>query len=408
MNANNDQDQVPKRNAVITRINKLIKIGKEYNNWFRAIGLTIIVSLLVSSTALIIFSQWQYSAMPLGLLIIYLSVIIKIVKRPWRRVIEIMGGKGAIVWRPGINFMWIPISLFMKRKEKELYCAGKKLELRIGEENGLGSTAKVDFTDASVPVIAQIILRVGIHDNDNEIDKDCLIATYEVDDFEEAAIIRTEKELRTYLSTMSVDKALTEDGRNDAAKKTFDTVNEAILQWGVKLDNPEGQVSIVDFILSDEIRKERRKLLEVEKNTAVKIKLAKAIKKETILIKQGEAEGITIVEEAKGEGEVKKIGKFADAFKIPSREAMEYFLKRDMIKSIEGSTLIATSEGGNLNVPSHLARGLGIWEGFKKRKGNEKDTVKDNKDTGKGNKQIKGNKEDTTKDNKDTGKGDKK
>lgn len=280
-------------------------------------------------------------------------------------MIEIIPGKKyrigktiIIIWGPGIHFLWFPIAPFMLIKNK-LSCANKSILITLGMDDGKpGDKSLVDFRDASVPVKLQIVLQVV----------DILRATYAIDsstgnDYEKAAIMRTESTFRGLLATLNLGDAMVNASiKSQAAKQTFIDVNSAISEWGAQLTNPGGEITIFDFELPPEILKSWQMPMEAERarqaqltkakgDMASKILEAQGKKKARILDAEGEAKAIKSILLAEGVGLAEKVNFLADAMKISVPQVIDFLLKQGMITSAEKATLIATSEGGKLNYP---------------------------------------------------------
>ena len=278
----------------------------------------------------------------LGILVIYLSAVIRYVKPPFEWVIEsnLPWEKETQkqVWKGGLHFLWFPIPPFMYVRNK-IYCGDVKKILTIGvADKNPGNPSLVEFSDTSASVIAQVILRVT----------DPIKATYEIEagEYESAALERIEGNFRKILSGMTLDVAMSNvDARSEISKKAFQEVNKAIKKWGVAIVNANKEIPIIDFIVQDSDLLERAKILKAEKDYKVTIKTAEATKQRTVLERSGE-----------GEGEAIKVSLLAEKLGIENAQAADYLLRKDMIEAVKSSTLIATSEGGNLNTPVGLAQ----------------------------------------------------
>ncbi|HUD08521.1 MAG TPA: SPFH domain-containing protein [Candidatus Saccharimonadales bacterium] len=288
--------------------------------------------------------------MIIGIVVIYLSAVIRYVPPPFEWVIEEnFPGSDTVkkIWKPGLHLLWFPIKPFMFVRNK-LYCADKKILITIGvaDENP-GDASLVEFKDTSAGVRTQAILKV----------LDPIKATYMVDDYEKAALNKIEADFRRIMSTMKLDDAMSNICmRTQIAAETFKNVNKAIARWGVKLTNPGDEITIIDFVLQQSTLDDRAKILTAQKDHDAKIKNAEATRRETILIKEGEAKGIILVADAEGKGEADKVTILAKKLGLPNEQVIDYLLKLGMLKAIDGSTIIATSEGGLLNTPIGLAQ----------------------------------------------------
>lgn len=285
----------------------------------------------------------------LGILVIYFSLIVKYVAPPFEWVIEInlpWLETIKIVWKSGLRLLWLPIKPLMFVRNK-LYCADKEIIVTMGvADKNPGNPSLVEFIDASAGVIIQLILKV----------EDPLKATYEIENYETAAVQRAESTFRKIFAGMKLDEAMTDvDKRSKISCETYEDVNEAISDWGVALTNPGKEITIIDFVLSDDLTAERQRVINAEKARREAITTAEGTKAVTILTKQGEAEGIRLVKEAEGKSEGEKVKLLRDHLGLSNGEAIEYLLKLGMIDAVKGSTIIATSRDGELNTPVGLA-----------------------------------------------------
>lgn len=294
-----------------------------------------------------------------GLIATYLLAVLRYANPPFKWIIEKnlpwykdkppYGKSRVEVWGPGLHFLWFPVKPFMYVRNK-LNCADETIIATLGVNDGRpGGISPIEFTDSSAGVMIQIVLKVI----------DPLLATYAVDDYRKAAIDRIEANFRRFLSTMTLDDAIKDlESRGKLCRETFDDVNEALAGWGVAITNPEKEITILDFILSDKIIAERDKILQADKDREATIKAADANRQKKILDAQGDSEAIRLVREAEGTGEAEKVHLLAEKLKMPPEDAINYLLKLGMLKTLEGATIIATSEGGRLNAPIDLAATL--------------------------------------------------
>ncbi|MFZ2976158.1 MAG: SPFH domain-containing protein [Candidatus Moraniibacteriota bacterium] len=273
-----------------------------------------------------------------GIIMAYLGVAFRYVPPPEKWVVEInFPGKGSIKkpWDSGIHFLWLPIKPFMFVRNK-LNCADEAIDITIGvDDDNPGGKSLVEFVDVSAGVHCQIVLKVI----------DPIRATYEIGDYKEAAIQRVESNFRKFLGSMKLDDAMQDvDKRSAIAKDNFIDVNNALAKWGVAITNAGNEITIIDFILSSKTIDQRDKLIAAQKDFDVTIKTAEGEKQKAVLAGKGY-----------GEGEVEKIKIIAKELSLEPTQVIEYLLKLGMLKAIDGSTIIATSEGGKLNTPIDLA-----------------------------------------------------
>jgi len=337
----------------------------------RFMGLSIILVLSASTVGLSFWLSYR-GLIPLGILIIYLSLISHYVSPPNKYVIEInFPGREAMafVWDAGINFLWIP--MIMKIASK-VYCGDDVITLQIGMAEGDGGTGKVEFKDAAAAVIAQITIRVS----------DPIKATYETPAYRKSSIGIAEAEIRKKLGGQDLDEAMSESFKTEKSKDIFTHTNNAIQTWGATLVSPVQEISIIDFRLDSETDKTRKLKLDATKAAEATVIKAKADKTSVIMgkeaeaagiiaVKTAEAKGIKLIKAAEGISEGKKITLLAKEIKLPVEKVTDYLLNLGMLKAIDGSTIIATSEGGLLNTPVGLAQTMLAINNTKAKKGDQ-------------------------------------
>ncbi|MDR3583698.1 MAG: SPFH/Band 7/PHB domain protein [Candidatus Pacebacteria bacterium] len=304
-----------------------------------------------------------------GLLVIYITLVVRIVRPPERWVIEINlpWEKTTIkdVWEPGFHFLYFPIKPIMYVRGM-VYCADKTFTMTMGVDDGNpGDKSLVDFNDSASAVAVQIIMKVI----------DPIKATYNVDNYSKASLDLVEGAYRKIFASMTLDEAMSDlDRRSDMAKRVFEDINASIREWGVALTNPDKELTILDFCLADDLLQQRQKKINAEKDAAVQVTMAEASKKSTILTAEGQSQATILLQNAEGKGESEKIQLLISQLGLTKEQAIEYLLKLGMIDAVGGSTLIATSVDGNLNTPVGLAQTMFAVNDAQKKQGG-----KDNK-----------------------------
>lgn len=313
-----------------------------------------------------------------GVLVIYLALAIRWVPRPYNWVIEVNlpGGMHSYVWEPGLHFLWIPIKPLMYVRNK-VDMAQKPVTLHMGMKDGIGRPDPVDFKDAKAGVMAQVIYQVI-----NPID-----ATYNVQEgeldvishddsgketvqhffgYERATLNRAEAALRSFFGSLEFDAA-NEDGKKDEIEAgVLDAIKQSVKgSWGVEIFT----IDIIDFILDDETAKIRQGRLAAKVTAEVARTTAEGEKQAAILRAQGQKEATVTVAEGErtaaqlaGQGEQERLRAVHGAGLDPA-SAAAYVIAREANQAIANgnATIIATSEGGNMNFAATVA---GIAKGM--------------------------------------------
>jgi len=293
----------------------------------------------------------QMTMISIGVITLYLSAIFRYIAAPNVGVVEFNFPKMETLvmrWSPGLHILWVPIKPLMYVKNI-VNCAEDMEEVTMGvEDDNLGKADMVEFVDAESGVHIQLIFKVF----------DPILVTYAIDDYKNAAANRIEARLRRGFAGMKLEKAMSDvEKDSDLAKEIFQEINESITKWGVRLVNPQGEISIINFILEQTLKDARNKILIAEKT-----------KEGTIIESRGKAESIRLVKEAEGSGEAQKVVNFSKATRVGNKVAMDYHLRTKMAESMKDSTVIATSGDGNVNLPTQFAASFfGVGEGYKKK-----------------------------------------
>lgn len=292
---------------------------------------------------------------PVAFVVAYLFAIMRYVKPPEEWVVEInIPGKDTkkIKWEPGLHFLWVPIRPFMYVRSKVPVNKQKEV-LRVGEEEGLGTSGKIELANASAAIVAQVVFRVI----------DPIAATYEIDDYRSAVINKIESLIRQLLGGKDLDEALKEDTKKNITDYIKDESNSngirsLMASWGVELDD----VSIIDFVLDEETDRKRREILNAKKDADAEVLRAKGRKKARVAEAKGEAEAIRLMAEAErirqallGEGQGDYIKAIADKTGSSIEEVMAFIRSEQFFEAIKGSTIFSMSEGGGLNFPASFA-----------------------------------------------------
>ncbi len=320
-----------------------------------------------------------------GALIIYLALAIRYVDRPFHWVVEtnFPGGMHPYEWKPGLRLLWLPIAPLMFVKNK-VNMAQKPVVLHIGMADGVGRKDAIDFVDTKAGALVQVIYIV----------QDPLLATYNVQEedfdvkshdeagqeitehykgYERATLNRVEAELRSFFGKYKFDEANEDSERDQIEEKVLNKIKPYILQhWGVEVL----LIDIIDFSLDEKTATARGERLlatvtaDVMKTTAqaesdAMVMRAQGQKESTIRIAQGNQEAA----ELDGIGEQKRL-KALHVAGLDSVQAAAYTVAREANQAIAkgNATIIATSEGGNMNLAATLA---GIAKGMNLGGGNQ-------------------------------------
>ncbi|MDD2766968.1 MAG: SPFH/Band 7/PHB domain protein [Candidatus Moranbacteria bacterium] len=313
-----------------------------------------------------------------GIAIVYGFLVIRYVNKPFHWVVEInlLKKMSCSVWEPGLQVLWFPIPPFMFVKNK-IDMSQKPVTIHMGMKEGVGRHDPIDFKDAKAGVLVQVIYEV----------QDPIKATYDVQEsnldivshddtgkeihlhfhgYERATLNRIEATLRSFFGSYTFDEANEDSNKSAVEKGVTEKVQKEILDnWGVKVI----LIDIIDFVLDEktaEIRQGRLAAkvkaetlaLEAEGEKNATITIAEGKKQATITIAQGEREAAQLA----GQGEQERLKAVADSG-LGSAHAAAYIIARGANEAIAkgNATIIATSEGGNMNFAATLA---GIAKGM--------------------------------------------
>jgi regulator of protease activity HflC (stomatin/prohibitin superfamily) len=321
--------------------------------------------------------EWNSGLVWLGVLVIYLSFVIRWVRKPLHYVVEynVPGFETrAFTWGPGLHFLWIPIPPLMFVREAIPVDALQPFKLQMGTNQGLGSADPVEFKDDSAGVDIQIMLKV-------EDEEAAIAATYKVIDiadlierqtsptpdetqlkpYQRAALNHVESYLRSHLGQIKLDDAIGNVERERIQEEVRTEIGQRIKVWGVTLVS----VAITDFHLREETIKIRQELITATKKVEGEIEIAKgritvatAHKEATIITAEGEAAASKLA----GQGEADRLKTIREGSQLDPTQAAAYELARLNAQALrEGNTtVVATSEGGSL---SQLASMAGMVKG---------------------------------------------
>lgn len=313
------------------------------------------------------FSLSTFEGVLIGVLILYLSLAIRWVPKPYNWIIEMnFPGRptGSYTWGPGLRILWLPIKPIMFVREK-IDMAQKPITLHIGMPTGVGRPDPVDFKDIKAGALVQVIYQVI----------DPLLATYAVQEhdlnitsidevgqetsitlkgYERASLNKIEADLRSFFGRYKFD-----DANQDLAKTEIETGvlaigREALKNWGIMVH----LIDIIDFILGPEAAALREQRLAADIQAEIYIKEAEGQKTATITLAEGNKQAAQMA----GEGEGNRLRAVMGIGLLP-HEAAAYVLAQESTKALAQAktTVIATSEGGNM---SQLASLGGMMKGI--------------------------------------------
>lgn len=322
-----------------------------------------------------------------GGVVIYLSCIIRWVNKPFNWVVEtnFPGGMHSYVWEPGLHFLWVPIKPLMYVKNKIPVATDQPFKVQMGSDQGLGDPDPVEFADDSAGVDFQVILRVpdgpaaikatyGIVDERDLLSRQSTTVSnpeaLQLAPYQVASLNRVESFLRSHLGKTKIDEAMGDSERRTIQDNVRSEVTEKIAAWGVELIS----ISLTNFRLRPETIKIREQLLNSKKAAEAQAQAALGEKQATITIAEGKkSAAITIAE---GDREAAKLAGFGEQERILAvhgagldpAHAAAYIIAREANQAIAkgNATIIATSEGGNMNFAATvagIAKGMGFGGG---------------------------------------------
>lgn len=310
-----------------------------------------------------------------GVVIIYLALAIRWVPKPYHWVIEINfpGAKTmAYEWEPGIHVLWFPVKPIMfVRSNIDTAQKPVTVHLGMGEGKGVGRPDPIDFKDtkagAMIQVIYQVIdpVKATYHVQENDLhlkstDESGQSVPIVFKGYERATLNKLEAELRSLFGSYDFDKA------NEDKIKTLvedavmgnEALHEIIAEWGVKVL----VVDIIEFILDKDVSDLRQRRLAAKTQAEVLKTEAEGEKTATITIAEGKKQAALLA----GEGERDRL-KVVMAAGLDSQHAAAYVIAQGSIEQLgkANTTIIATSEGGNMSFPATVA---GMFKGMTQEK----------------------------------------
>lgn len=305
----------------------------------------------------------------LGIAILYLSLAIRWVPKPYNWVIEINFPFPGVpttsyVWKPGLHILWFPVKPIMFVRSK-INMAQKPLTLHMGMSSGAGRPDPVDFQDTKAGVLAQIIYQVvdpvkatyHVQEIDlviESIDETGQTVSVVLKGYERATINKVEADLRSFFGHYEFDEANEDSTKTEIEEGILTRDVDIILtDWGVKVL----VVDIIDFILDPDTAAIRQRRLLAKTTAEVQKTEAEGEKTATITIAEGKKQAALLA----GQGELERLNAIKEVGLTPEHAAA-YVLAQGSTEALgkTTTTVIATSEGGNL---SQLASMAGMLKG---------------------------------------------
>ncbi len=251
-----------------------------------------------------------------------------------RWVIELFR-KYLMTWNPGWHLL-IP-GLMTIRNKVPVYDQSVELDLRT-----------VDFIDDTAPVKVKVIVRIT----------DPVLVTYEVANWKELLKDRLVAEVRAAAGRLTLDEALQQAGV--VSQELENKLRSYLFLWGLEL-KPEGIV-VLDIKPSSETVAFRRETQKARRQKQVAITLAEGESQARVIKATGESQAQVLL----GRGELGRIEEIADGLRLTPEQVIAYLLTGKLYDALQSSTIIATSEGGNLNIPAVTAAMSAITKAMQK------------------------------------------
>ena len=251
-----------------------------------------------------------------------------------RWVIELFR-KYLMTWNPGWHLL-IP-GLMTIRNKVPVYDQSVELDLRT-----------VDFIDDTAPVKVKVIVRIT----------DPVLVTYEVANWKELLKDRLVAEVRAAAGRLPLDEALQQAGV--VSQELENKLRSYLFLWGLEL-KPEGIV-VLDIKPSSETVAFRRETQKARRQKQVAITLAEGESQARVIKATGESQAQVLL----GRGELGRIEEIADGLRLTPEQVIAYLLTGKLYDALQSSTIIATSEGGNLNIPAVTAAMSAITKAMQK------------------------------------------
>ncbi len=204
-------------------------------------------------------------------------------------------GKYCKTWKPGLHWLILP---GIWKVRAEVYMGQQQMRLSMDKPNEGYGDGRVDLTDGSVGVLADLFFQIT----------DSYKAVYSILDLIEAIDGKMDSAIRSFLSGKTIDEA-----NKSKSSLNLETINEIIplesdlAALGVAIR----AVAIVDIVLDEAIMTQRGKVLEAEKT----LQQAKLNMRTTIIASAGkrqaaknEARANQAILEAQGNGFASQIG----------------------------------------------------------------------------------------------------
>ena len=317
------------------------------------------------------------------LLLVFIIWSWNVITHQHQWIIEFFGKYTGEPLHPGLKFIF---PLFTTLRSNN-YMGEQIMELYLDEkENDLMGGGVVDFKDASAPVEAKAFIQI----------KDSALATYEISNVFKGIEERLDSALRAFLANYTIDEAgslktyfkvgiilngiLVEkkegqpvcyrdvNGEEVSLKPGNDStiilsdgtekkpaVLKEIEKWGVTVNT----IVITDVILSNEIRTQRRKVLEEDQ----KAQAAKFTKQAIITASEGalqvaknKADGEEYAFDQRGRGMRKQLKNVSKAG-LSGKEASDHITKTKLYENIGDKAVILETSGTAVGQGAHIGAG---------------------------------------------------
>lgn len=251
-----------------------------------------------------------------------------------RWVIELFR-KYYTTWESGWHIL-IP-GVMTVRNKVALYDQSIELDLR-----------SVDFSDDSAPVKVRVIVRIV----------NPYLVTYKVSNWQELLRDRLTNEVRATLGGNTFDESARQP--KIIAAEIEERIEKYLKEWGLMLQS-DG-VLVLDIKASPETVAFRRETQKAKRQKQVIITLAEGESESQVIKARGESQAQVLL----GRGQMGKIKEIASGLNITPEQVIAFLLTGKLYDSLQSSTIIATSEGGTLNIPAVTAAMSAISKAMKK------------------------------------------
>lgn len=280
-------------------------------------------------------------------------------KNQW--IVEEFGDYIDTPLEPGLHLIFPFFQEFLIKIEAKVYMGMQIMELYLDEKikSGFGGSS-VDFADGSATVEARVLFTI----------KDAAKATYSSADIFKVIEEKMDNALRSYLGHYSIDQTSklkvhfdkykilngiiireSEDGKL-TEHKTAEVISsggmekEILDKLGVEID----EILVTDIVLPEEIKTQRRKIIEAAKNLEASGYEADQIK----LLAEANKEALNL----NGAGLGQQIGHLLDK-DIPPEAAVELIKKLKLFEQIKENALIIESGGAEAGKGAKFGSGFG-------------------------------------------------